>query len=537
MSLRSRLLLVVLGLVVVGLAVTDVVTYRALSSFLLHRVDQQLAAAYDPVSNQFNPRFRDRPAGVSDATIPAGSWAFVVDPSGHVVTQARFLYTGQTGEAPEPDIDGANFSSNEAFTVGSRSGSSRFRVLAAGFGGNRLVIAVPLHDVTQTQHRLLGIEALATALVVLVVGGVALVLVRAGLRPLEEFGEVAGAIAQGDLGRRVPVAGERTEVGRLGLSLNAMLGQIQSAFEARQESEDRLRRFVADASHELRTPLTSIRGYAELFRRGAAERPDDLAKAMRRIEEESGRMGVLVDDLLLLARLDQGRPLEREPVDLVRVATDAVDDARAASPDRAIAIDAPARLVVSGDDARLRQVAANLLANASSHTPAGTPVEVRVGTDGHDAVLEVADHGPGLPPEAAERVFERFYRADPSRARGGQGAATPKARGGSGLGLSIVAAIAAAHGGRASVESTPGAGACFRVTIPRAAAAAAGPGADEQAADDPTTAVPVTGPATDQRGLGAAPPDPGGSPWSRPAAAAATTPSSDPPSSGHPPAP
>ncbi|MEN3315493.1 MAG: two-component system, OmpR family, sensor kinase, partial [Acidimicrobiaceae bacterium] len=311
--------------------------------------------------------------------------------------------------------------------------------------------------VTQTLHRLLFIEALASGLIVLLVGGAALVLVRTGLRPLEDIGDVAGAIAEGDLSQRVPRAEERTEVGRLGLSLNAMLGQIQSAFEARQASEDRLRRFVADASHELRTPLTSIRGYAELFRRGAAERPADLEKAMRRIEEESVRMGLLVDDLLLLARLDQGRPLDRSPVDLVRVAADAVDDARAAAPERSISLEAPDRLVIEGDDLRLRQVAANLVANAYQHTPAETPVVVRVTTGEGEAVLEVADRGPGLDPEAAQKVFERFYRADPSRARSG---------GGSGLGLSIVAAIAEAHGGRATVDSTPGTGACFRVSLP-----------------------------------------------------------------------
>jgi two-component system OmpR family sensor kinase len=214
---------------------------------------------------------------------------------------------------------------------------------------------------------------------------------------------------------------------------------------------------VADASHELRTPLTSIRGYAELFRRGAAERPADLEKAMRRIEEESVRMGLLVDDLLLLARLDQGRPLDRSPVDLVRVAADAVDDARAAAPERSISLEAPDRLVIEGDDLRLRQVAANLVANAYQHTPAETPVVVRVTTGEGEAVLEVADRGPGLDPEAAQKVFERFYRADPSRARSG---------GGSGLGLSIVAAIAEAHGGRATVDSTPGTGACFRVSLP-----------------------------------------------------------------------
>jgi two-component system OmpR family sensor kinase len=257
----------------------------------------------------------------------------------------------------------------------------------------------------------------------------------------------------------------RTEVGRLGLSLNAMLGQIQSSFEASQASEERLRRFVADASHELRTPLTSIRGYAELFRRGAADRPADLAIAMRRIEEESARMGLLVDDLLLLARLDQGRPLEHGPVDLSRVAADAVHDARAVEPDRPVELRVPdGSVTVLGDELRLRQVAANLLANTRQHTPPSTPVTVSARRAGDVAVLEVADAGPGLTPDQATRVFERFYRADPSRAR---------SMGGTGLGLSIVAAVAEAHGGAARVVSTPGAGARFWVEIPLSAASTA----------------------------------------------------------------
>jgi two-component system OmpR family sensor kinase len=255
----------------------------------------------------------------------------------------------------------------------------------------------------------------------------------------------------------VEPADDRTEVGQLGLSLNSMLGQIEAAFSAQQESESRLRRFVADASHELRTPLTSIRGYAELFRRGAADRPEDLAKAMRRIEQEAARMGVLVDDLLLLTRLDQGRPLEREPVDLARVAADAVDDARAVDPDREITLDTPERPTVTGDDVRLRQVMGNLLTNARQHTPPGTPVHVRVATEDGSAIVEVADEGPGLTPDQAVRVFERFYRADESRTR---------ERGGTGLGLAIVAAITEAHGGKAAVETAPGAGARFRVELP-----------------------------------------------------------------------
>jgi two-component system OmpR family sensor kinase len=289
------------------------------------------------------------------------------------------------------------------------------------------------------------------------VGLMARFLVRRGLRPLEDIGQTAGAIAAGDLSRRVEQADDKTEVGRLGSALNGMLGQIESAFSAQQASENRLRRFIADASHELRTPLTSIRGYAELFRRGAADRPEDLAKAMRRIEQEASRMGVLVDDLLLLARLDQGRPLEREPVDLSRVASDAVDDARAVDPSRPITLEAPPHTTVRGDDVRLRQVVGNLMSNAHQHTPAGTPVHVRVATSNGTAILEVADKGPGLTDEQAAHVFERFYRGEESRNR---------AQGGTGLGLAIVAAITEAHGGKAAVETAPGHGARFRIELP-----------------------------------------------------------------------
>jgi len=324
--------------------------------------------------------------------------------------------------------------------------------------GGTLFVAFPLDEVEQTLQRLVGIELTTAAVLLLLLAALSLWVVRIGLRPLELIAVTAGDIAGGDLTRRVDPAEPRTEIGRLGLALNAMLSQIEGAFAERAASEDRLRRFVADASHELRTPLTAIRGYAELFRRGASERPEDLARAMRRIEEEAARMGLLVEDLLLLARLDQGRPLERAPVDLVALTADAIADLSAVEPDRPVSFEHPAALIVSGDEARLRQVAANLLTNARQHTPEGTPVHVRIRSLDGRALLEVADEGPGLPPGTAERVFERFYRADPTRAR---------ATGGSGLGLSIVAAIAAAHDGTVLAGSPPsGRGASFAVDLP-----------------------------------------------------------------------
>jgi two-component system OmpR family sensor kinase len=332
----------------------------------------------------------------------------------------------------------------------------------------------------------------------LAIAGVAAV--RASLRPLTDIERTAQGIAAGDLSRRVPEHDPRTEVGRLGRALNVMLSQIEAGFHARarseeaaRSSEERMRRFIADASHELRTPLTAIRGYAEYYRQrggaaSAAEPPPgtgsgaqaatetasltaaDLDRIMDRVEHESARMGVLVEDLLLLARLDQQRPLDLRPVDLLTVAADGVQDARMIAPDRAIdlSVGSGTAFLVLGDEARLRQVISNLLSNALTHTPDGTPVHVRLSSamahpDGAPlrpaAILEVADEGPGMPPEQAERVFERFYRADQSRTR---------TRGGTGLGLAIVAALVTAHHGTVSVHTAPGQGATFRIILPLA---------------------------------------------------------------------
>jgi two-component system OmpR family sensor kinase len=285
----------------------------------------------------------------------------------------------------------------------------------------------------------------------------ALVVVRLGLRPLERMGRTAEAIAGGDLSQRVSPATPRTEIGRLGLALNSMLSQIESAFAERTQSEQRLRRFIADASHELRTPLTSIRGYAELLRRGAERSPEDSELARRRIEAEATRMSVLVDDMLLLARLDQGRPLERERVDLQAIVRDARADASAVAPARRVTVDAPDRVVVTGDDMRLRQVVGNLVRNALVYTPPETPIEIGLARQNGHAVLTVADHGPGLPPDVGTRVFEPFYRGDAGRSRD---------RGGAGLGLSIVAAVVAAHEGAVRVSETKGGGATFIVDLP-----------------------------------------------------------------------
>ncbi|MFL5790683.1 MAG: sensor histidine kinase [Actinomycetota bacterium] len=475
MSLRARLLFVTVGLVTLGLLIADVVTYRALSSSLLERVDEQLVqtsqAAVAALGSDGFP-MPDGSDGGSGYGPPAGSYAALLDESGTVVRAHSFEYEpGQQNPAvPQlpPDLPGSTNGGVGTTTFSASSdGGTRFRVEAVGPRPNAgtLVIAVPLTEMGETLGRLLAIEALVTIGVALTAGALALWLVKVGLRPLETMGATAGAIAAGDLSRRVEPADDTTEIGKLGTSLNAMLAQIEAAFEERRASEDRLRRFVGDASHELRTPITSIRGYAELFRRGADTRPDDLARSMSRIEAEAERMGVLVDDLLLLARLDQGRPLEREPVDLTTVVSDAVDAARVIEPDRVLDADLGSSVSVAGDAGRLRQVVDNLLENARVHTPAGTPTHVRLQEEASDVVLTVADEGPGMDAEVAAKAFERFYRGDPARAR---------STGGAGLGLAIVAAIIDAHGGSVRVLDTES-GATIEVRIPHAPARPAPP--------------------------------------------------------------
>jgi two-component system OmpR family sensor kinase len=321
--------------------------------------------------------------------------------------------------------------------------------------GGTLVTAIALEPTDQTLASLSRVELAVSIAVVLALLVLVLWIVRFGMRPLEDMTKTAGAIAGGDLTRRIRSTDERSEVGRLGTALNGMLGQIEAAFRERSVSESRLRRFVADASHELRTPLTSIRGYAELLRKGAFSDEDGRRRASERIESEAARMSLLVDDLLLLARLDQGRPFERFPVEVAEVVSDAVDAARAVDPRRPISLDRHDSVLVEGDAVRLRQVVDNLLRNAQVHTPPGTPVHVRVARVGASAVITVADEGPGLDAEELARVFDRFYRGNEARTRGGTG-----------LGLSIVAALAEAHGGKAHVKSVTGEGATFTVELP-----------------------------------------------------------------------
>ncbi len=468
MTLRLRLTLAVVGLVAVALLVADAATYVALRSFLVDRVDQQLQDARTPIARALSTGdqesgspFGGEPPGQSE--LPPGTYGELRDATGQVLAHRSWSYTTEKQPVPAlpSPLPGAGETALTRFSTGAEDGdaTTRFRVLVQSSNDKTLtlVVAVPLGDVQQTLGRLLMVEAFVTVAALAGLGALAWWLVKRGLRPLEDMATTAGAIAAGDLSRRVEPAEQKTEVGRLGLALNAMLEQIEQAFDERTRSEEKLRRFLADASHELRTPLTSIRGYAEMFRRGAKDDPADLATAMRRIEDESRRMGVMVDELLRLARLGEGRAPERKPVDLARIVADAVSDAGVEDPGRAIAVDAPGALVVTGDEAQLRQVAANLVGNALRHTPAGTPVAVGLREANGWAELEVADEGPGMTPDDAARVFEPFYRADKSRAR---------ETGGTGLGLAIVAAIVEEHAGTVTVETAPGAGARFLVRLP-----------------------------------------------------------------------
>ncbi len=456
LSLRSRLVLGVTVLAAVGLLVADVATYAALRGFLLDRTDQALAEL--PVAEHAAGACAHQGRPFPGAQ--AGDYVELRSESGDVICSVTVVESAaQAASRPAlPDQveagPGARY-----FTVPARVGEERFRVRASTVPpGATLVVARSLADVDATLRRLLVVMLVVTAAVLAALAGLALWVVRIGLRPLSDIGSTAALIAEGDLSRRVERAEPRTEVGRLGLALNSMLGQIESAFRAREASEAKLRRFVADASHELRTPLSAVRAYAELFERGAGERPEDLARSLEGIARESERMSVLVDDLLLLARLDEGRPLDRAPVALDEVVGEAVETARTVEPDRPVELTLePAQVV--GDRERLRQIVDNLLVNVRAHTPARAPVEVRVGRENGSAIVEVADSGPGIGGDDAARVFERFYRTDVSRAR---------ASGGVGLGLSIVAAVAEAHGGRVSVDSPPGGGATFRIALPLA---------------------------------------------------------------------
>ena len=461
-----RLLVALLLLLSLALLVTGVTAVTSLRGYLLQRVDTQLTAFVNGGPGVAGGRGGGRPGGpdalnayyVQYATndgVPVGDPIATEESPPRLPAFTSALVVARNGRP---------------FDVPAEDGTGRWRVVLVSLrdGSGVAAVALNINEVQETVDRLVLIDAVVGVVVLVLLGGLTYLVVRSSLRPLDEVETTAAAIAAGDLSRRVPESSPHTEVGRLSGALNGMLGQIERAFHAQRDSEaeargseQRMRRFVADASHELRTPLTSIRGFAELYRQGAVRDPQDVARVMKRVEDEAARMGLLVDELLLLARLDQQRPLESEPVDLLMLATDAVADSRVVDPERPVRLEVAGGPppVVTGDEARLRQVVGNLLANTRVHTPERTPVSVRIGVSGATAWLEVADEGPGLAPEQAARVFERFYRADDARTR---------SSGGSGLGLSIVAALVHAQGGRVGLDTSPGHGATFRVELPLA---------------------------------------------------------------------
>ncbi|MGO8870248.1 MAG: ATP-binding protein [Acidimicrobiales bacterium] len=470
MRLRLRLVVTMIVVVALGLAAVDVITLTSLHSALYGRVDDQLETASDLVA-RYVVRAQERGLPVTAAEIQSRVspeiFVELLDRGGTVLAQddvhpaphlphplpvdsgPGVTAAVRAGHPYDPDAASVNVTSV------TRHGPE-YRLLATSVAGQTLVVATSLASVNSTLGSLRAIElALSLGLLVALLL-VTIVLVRLGLRPLEDMARDADAIAAGDLTRRVQPVDGNGEIARLGRALNGMLAQIETAFTQRARSEERLRSFLADASHELRTPLTSIRGYAELLRKEALADGASRDRALSRIEKEAGRMGALVGDLAVLAREGEGPEPARSRVDLAAVAADVVADARTVDPGHTIGLQAPDEVPVAGDDARLEQLVHNLIGNALVHTPPGTPVDVAVTAEGDRCILEVRDQGPGMDADQASRVFDRFYRGDAERLDGG-----------SGLGLFIVASLARTFGGRATVETAPGEGSTFRVVLPR----------------------------------------------------------------------
>ncbi len=541
--LRLKLISAVLMLVVIALAAISVAGVSFMGRYLLSGADVVLRSSANPV--RVAQAIQNCSSSPCSSQIGALDWL----PTGGKVQQLvvpvsnRFSLGSRAQRVPGPAIQPAlgwlTTHLGQPTTVPATSGGHRWRVIAYGVAANpagpvtgTVIVGVDVTNVYETLGKLVSIDLIVSGVVLVALAIVGVGIVRTSLRPLTYIERTAHAIAAGDLSRRINNVDSNTEVGRLARSLNLMLSQIETAFDARSASEaaargsqERLRRFVADASHELRTPLTAIRGYAEYYRQrgglgttdhgqgsgapgqgNGAQSPGvlgtaDMDRIMLRVEQESSRMSVLVEDMLLLARLDQQRPVERRPVDLLTLAADAVQDARMMAPGREIGLSVAsgAAFLVLGDEARLRQVIGNLMSNALAHTPDGTRIDIRIRTGTEPArppgfpgapaaagggrpvpdsppvvTLEVADQGPGLSPEQVERVFERFYRADQARGRKSGGT------GGTGLGLAIVDALVTAHGGTVGVESAPGRGATFRITLPLAPEALpSGAGSDD----------------------------------------------------------
>ncbi len=469
MSLRGRLTLVLVSILAVGLSVSATTTTTLLRAELFRRVDAQLREVEPDAREQLAEGREQRAKANAGSSSASGRSSLSSSGSSGEVLVARINRNGSVVDRIVPPLTSRSPALEaipRQLLAEARAGHPRranvtiagqhYRILVRSFdrSGDVAAVLAPLHDVDTTLDRLRRLEIFGGLGLLVVASFAAWWLVGIGLRPLKAMADTADRIAGGEVDRRVAEGTSRSgEVPRLASALN-------NAFEVRQRSEEQLRRFVLDASHELRTPLTTISGYAELYAAGALDDPDDAAKAIARIQSESDRMGELVDDLLLLARLDQGRSEQRAAVDLVVLAADAVADAGVASPDWPVTLVAPGPVVVVGDEAAFRQVVVNLLANGSQHCPPGTSIQVAVRLDGDAAVIEVTDNGPGLTAADRDRVFDRFWRADPARSHpGGR-------HGGSGLGLSIVRAIAEAHGGTATAGDGPRGGARFTVRLP-----------------------------------------------------------------------
>ena len=539
-SLRTKLIIGLLALVIAAVAAISISSVYVLRSYLTSQDDSQLRSVYSLIQSQgLNPLTPGVTYQLHGVLIAVEEPGVPLSPSGQEGGMPGYGGDRQVSSLPSVPTSQlwAYANKDKLVTVAAQSGDHTWRVLTTpvtyllptATGTTQqvtgtLIMGADLGTINAVIAGLAATAVIIGAIIVAILALAIVMVVRASLRPLVDIEETAGEIAAGHLNRRVPERDPRTEIGSLGRSLNIMLSQIETAFHAQEaseaaahQSEERMRRFIADASHELRTPVTTIRGFAEYYRQrgglvrrwdrdreeqaGAADAapgaaaegglaPQDLDRIMIRVEKEAARMGMLVEDLLLLARLDKQRPLARQPVDLLSLAADAVGDARLLAPSRTIdlSVQPGAAFLVIGDEPRLRQVIGNLMSNALTHTPDGTPIEVSVSSGTLDpqagdhtpaAILDVTDQGPGMTQEQARRVFERFYRADQARTR---------ATGGSGLGLAIVRALVVAQGGVASVRTAEGQGATFRIALPLAPEALGYPD-DSDAADDPEGTV------------------------------------------------
>jgi two-component system OmpR family sensor kinase len=479
-SLRSRLTLGIVLLSAIGFFAASLATQTLLKGYLIKEVDNQLAVItsgtfarieQSGIAHEVNEERRgddgQKPLGQGVGSpltrIPTSASLTLLDAQGTVVGgiggdfNTTSINDNLAGLLPEEVSEHGD----KPFTL--HAPGPDFRVIARALPNNAgtVVAAQSLRDLERTTSRLGFLFSLIGFVLLMLIAIAARTVIKVGLRPLEDAEKTAEEIAAGNYSARMPETNPGTEVGRLVTSLNSMLSRIEKSFSIQNESENKLRRFVADASHELRTPITAIRGFSELHRQGAVTGEKETAELIGRIEGESKRMGSLVEDLLLLARLDQAREMDSKPVDINKVVEDAVISARAAGPEHPVTLNSSSdEIFTLGDEARIHQVVANLLANARAHTPAGTPISVSVKSTDAGVEVVVADKGPGLSIEDQKRIFERFYRADSSRVRTGAD--------GSGLGLSIVDAVMRAHGGSVSVESTPGEGATFTLLFPRA---------------------------------------------------------------------